>query len=408
MNILGYDFGLYLSHYLHLAEEGNSIRYYTPWQSGFPKFENFAIGAGFNRIKKVLYFFEHVKWADMITCFDVGTGDLVSHLREHGYVVLGNGREGEDLEQNRWKLKQLMKQLGLPVQHTARIQGTNGLRDYLKKNPHKFVKVDIFRGSEGMESFKAESLEDVELRIDRIETDLGPYKDIYQFIVEDEIEDAVEPGWDLWFNGNEFVKPYLYAWEFQKASYLGKFVEEMPKPLQTVADKLAPYLRSIDYRGPISTEVRVTKDGTPYLIDICSRLPAPCSAVYSIAIKNYTELLYNVATKRKVRIEPTAQYVSIYPFETETAKKNWVKLNFDSGDKTVALQHTSKVNGSYYAVPGSETVLVLCAVGNTISEVKSKLEKNSEGLDADGLNKNMSLDNLWKELDKASDYGLSI
>jgi len=215
----------------------------------------------------------------------------------------------------------------------------------LAKNKNKYVKVDIFRGTEGLESFYAKDLDSVKLRIDLIDVALGPWKDKYRFIVEDNIEDATEPGWDLWFNGREFVKPYLYAWEFKKSSYFGKFVEEMPKPLQVVADKLAPYLASIDYRGPISTEIRVTKDQTPYLIDVCSRLPAPCSAVYSVAIKNYTELVYKVATRQKVRIQNRAPYVGILPLETQMAEKSWVKLEFDEKLKdTVKIRMATKVD----------------------------------------------------------------
>lgn len=346
----------------------------------------------------------------MITCFDVGTGDIVSHLREEGYTVLGNGREGEDLEQNRWKLKNLMKELGLPVQHTIRIQGVTRLREFLSKNPDKFVKVDIFRGSEGMESFKADNLENVELRLDRIEVALGPYKEKYQFIVEDDIGEAIEPGWDLWFNGEEFIKPYLYAYEFHKGAYIGKFVEKMPKPCQMVADKLAPYLKHIDYRGPISTEMRVTKDGTPYLIDICSRLPAPCSAVYSQAIKNYTELIYKVATKQKTTIEVNAPYVGIIPLEAKDAKKNWNKIIFDpSIRKELQFNQTSKVDGSYYSVPGEEEIVViLSAIGNSIEEIKNKLESNMDKVDCDGMNKDVSLDGLWKELEKVKEFNLQL
>lgn len=408
MKILGWDYGTYLSHYIHLAEEGNEVKYYTNWQSGFPHFENFAIGAGFDNIQKVLYFFQHVKWADLITFFEVGTGDIVSHLREKGYTVLGNGREGEDLEQNRWKLKELIKKLGLPIQHCLKVNGTSELRKYLKSNKDKFVKVDIFRGSEGMESFHAESLEDVDQRIDRIEVALGPYKDKYQFIVEDSISDAVEPGFDLWFNGKDFIKPYLYDFEFPKSNFLGRFTDQMPKPLQTVADALVPYLRSIDYRGPLSSEVRITKDGTPYLIDICSRLPSPCSATYNY-IKNYTELLYKVATKQDVKIEVDDEYVGSLPLISEQAEEYWTRLNVDPKiTKDVSFKWASKVNGSYYSVPDNDMVMVLSASGKSPQEVKNKLQKNLDLVDSDGLNKKVSLDEMLDEWKKVNDFGLTI
>lgn len=404
MKILGYDFGLSLEHFVKLASEGNEVRLYTPWQTAFPKFENFAVGLGIEGIQKVLYFFDHVNWADLIVFFDLGAGDLVSYLRDKGYTVFGAGREGEELEQNRWHLKQIMKEIGLPLQNSVRIKGISELREYLKKNQNKYVKIDIFRGD--IDSFSAKDYDSVKLEINKDEVALGPFSEEYQFVVEDYIE-GTEPGFDLFFNGREFIKPYLWGIEFQKSAYLGHYVNELPKSLKLVAEKLTPYLQKIDYRGPMSSEVRLTKEGKSYLIDVCSRLPYPLSAVYTESIQNYTEVIYKTAKAQPVEIKVVSPYVAVLPLTSMRAEKEWVKLNFDPKLRDlVKIRCAAKVNDSYYAVKGMEVVYVLVATGDTIEEVKEKLEKTVEQVDALGLATDISLDPLYKEIEEAKRFGL--
>jgi len=407
MKILGYDVGnLSLEHFVKLIQEGNEVKVFSPWVEGFPHFEKFAPGLGLDGIQKVLYFFDHVNWADLIVFFDIGAGDLVSFLRDKGYTVFGAGRKGEELEQNRWYLKQVVKEIGLPLQGSVRVKGISELREYLKKNPNKYVKIDIFRGD--IESFPAKDYESVKLELNKDEVALGPFSEEYQFVVEDYIE-GIEPGFDLFFNGKEFIKPMLYGFEFQKSCYLGKYVNELPKPLKLVADKLAPYLREIDYRGPISTEIRITKEGKPYLIDICSRLPYPLSAVYTESIQNYTEVVWKIAKAQSVDLKINAPYVAVLPLTSMRAEKEWVKLNFDSKLRNlVKVRVASKVNNNYYAVKGMEVVYVLVATGKTIEEVKGKLEKTVGQVDALGLATDISLDPLLKEVEEAKEYGIDL
>jgi len=68
----------------------------------------------------------------------------------------------------------------------------------------------------------------------------------------------------------------------------------------------------------------------------------------------------------------------------------------------------TKVDKEYFAVPGLTVVFVLCAVGNSLEEVKSKLESAVDKVDADGLNKDVNLDGIFEELSKVKDYGLTI
>lgn len=405
MKVLGYDLGLSLEHFARLVRDGHEVKLYTPWQTAFPKFNDFAVGLGFDGIQKVLYFFDHVDWADLLVFFDVGNGDLVSFLRKKGYLVFGGGRKGDELEENRLYLKKIQKKLNIPIPPYVVVKGVDALRDYLAKNKDKYVKINIFRGD--IESFYAKDLDTVEIYLNELEVALGPFANQYLFVVEQAIHDAVEPGFDLFFNGKEFVKPYLYGIEFEKSCYVGRFVNILPKPLELVKVRLEEYLRSIDYRGALSTEIRITKDGRPYLIDVCSRLPYPLSAIYTEAISNYSELIYKVARGEEVRIVPTSEYVACLPLSSTAASTSWLKLDFDPKlRKYVKMRLACKTNNSYYSVKGMEVVYVLVAVGSNLDEVKKILENVKEKVDARGLITDTSLEPLYQEVEKARKFGI--
>lgn len=387
--ILVYDYGLFEVHALALAQAGASVRYFTPWAAAFSQFEYYAPGLGYEDegLEKVYYFWENVDWAEMIFCPDVGPGDIMEYLRKHtnkpifGAAISEQG--GNRMEQERWFTRQAQKKLGLPTQETVRIKGIPKLREYLKTHPNKYVKLDKFRSE--IESFEAKNYEEVKLYLDEIEVALGPFNETHEYVVEPFIE-GVEPGFDCFFNGKDWVKPYLWGIEQSKAAYLGKFVEKLPTPLQLIADKLKPLLREIDYRGAFSSEARVTKDGTPYLIDVCCRFPAPLSAAYSLVMENFPEIIWKVASGEDVRIKNSARYVAAAPLGTKHAEKHYVKLDFPENlSKYIKLRVSAKVKGNYYGVKGTEVVFILCAAGDEYPKLIETIEALSKKVDTFGL-----------------------
>jgi len=408
LNILVYDFGLALEHALRLARDGHNVTYFTPWARGFPRFEDYAPGLGYEDVglKKTLYFFEEIPKNDLIVFFDVGAGDLCQFLRQNLDIPVYGAGEGEKLENHRILMRRLQKKIGLPTQYTVEIKGIPMLRKYLERNPNKFVKLDIFRGD--VESFYAKTYDDVELYLDEIEVALGPFNEIYEFMVEDFIE-GIEPGFDLFFNGKDWVKPYLWGVEQNKSCYVGKYVDTLPEPLQLIADKLKPILQKIDYRGALSTEVRVDKNKTPYLIDVCARLPFPLSAVYTESIRNYSEVIYKVAKSEDVKLDVAGKYVVAVPLSTKHADTHWVKLIFDEKyKKFIKTRISAKVDGNYYAVKGMDTVFVLVAVGDDYHKLIKIMEALVEKVDAFGLNTD-TISGLYKideVLQKYDKYGM--
>ena len=263
--VLIWDTGLSLEHAIKLSEKFQ-VLYFTPWVEAFPKFESFAPGVGMEGINKVLNYFDHIEEADWFMFPDIGAGDLCAYLKKTTNKPVYGAGKGEILEENREAARQWQRRLGLKTQATKLVTGISELRKELKKSGHCYVKLDIFRGD--IDSFEVENVDSVEQTLDRIANVFGPFKEKYNFIIEDYIE-GLEPGLDLFFNGQRFLQPYLWGFEHAKGPYCGVYTNQLPFVFQKVLDKLTPLLRKLDYRGAISLEFRVPNKNDAYIIDFC-------------------------------------------------------------------------------------------------------------------------------------------
>lgn len=412
-----FDYGLSIEHSLALAHAGADCHYFTPWSTAYSQFEAYAPGLGYESegLHKELYWWDIVPDMDFFFVPDVGPGDMAEYLRKTtGKPVFGSAispgntklQGGNRLEQQRYFMRTLQKELGMPTQETEQITGIPNLRKYLQKNPNKFVKLDKFRSD--MESFQAKSYEEVELYLNEIEVTLGPFSETYEFSVESFIE-GIEPGFDCLFTNGDWVRPYLWGVEQSKSCYIGKFVDTLPKPLELIANKLKPYLAKIDYRGALSIECRITKDGTPYLIDICTRFPYPLSAVYTLAMENYAEVIWKVGAGETVKVNPIGTYCAIVPLVTNHADKHYVKLIFpEQYRKYIKTRVSAKVKGEYYGIKGTNVVFVLCVAGNDWEKLIPGLEALSKKVDTLFLNLDeiSGLHRIHDVIQKYSEYGM--
>lgn len=409
LKVLVWDTGISFTHALRMAEDGHKVKYYTPWQTSYPKFEDYAPGLGFESdgLQKVMEFFPYVDESDLIVCFDVGAGALLDYLRSKKKVCFGSSLKGDKLENDREFVRKLQSKIGLAVQKTEVIQGIPKLREYLKKNPDKYVKLNIFRAD--MESFYAKSYEEVEGYLDHLEVALGPHNETYNFMVEDKIEGA-EPGFDMFFNGKEWIKPMLWGIEQSKESYVGVYMDELPKPLTEIADALKTVLAKIDYRGAMSVEARLPKNGRPYLIDICSRYPFPLSAGYTHCIKNYSEVIWKIAQGKEVKIETLGKYFVAMPIYSSEGEEHYVKITIpEKYRKFIKLRTATKVHGQIYGVKNSKVIAVASACGNDYHKLIKAVIKLSEQVSAFKVSDEAkaSLGKIEKTIEGLGEYGLT-
>ena len=395
---------------LGLTKDGNEVKYYTNYPSTAPEFHEYAAGMGFEGMEKIKYFFDHVESADCIANFDVGLNDQIAFLRKMypNKSIFGSGN-GCKLEDSRWGFKKILKSVGLQVGKAERVMGITALVNCLKDKKDVFVKIDVFRGL--VESFYAKDFKSVELLITQIAQKLGPFKDTFQFIVEESIPAKSEIGYDGFFNGEDYVYPCLTGIEMSKNGYIAKVTDEMVSPIKASMDALKPVLQQVDWRGCISTEERIVSQKEHYIIDICARSPSPLGVLYPQFILNWPEVVYKIGLKQEVRLDIAHKYVGTFALTSHHAENEWLELNIDEKDRgNVKLLMAAKNNGRYYAVPGEKKVIVLIAGGGTVDQVITTLKKYAKKVSAYGLHSDEieSIDKIHQEIANAKSVGILI
>ncbi len=345
------DNGLFVS-FARMLSRGFKKTYYhcAPWRQSFPKSQQLRVGSGFDDIEHIRYPLLKADEIDLWVFLDLYHSDLQCYLEDHGARVWG-ARRGEELELHRWEFKQYLKKIGLPVQPIEHIVGFDKLREYLKTAKNKFVKTDI-RGD--FETFRHDSYELSEPRLDELEHCLGPTKMDYEFVVEDEIPNAVEVGYDGFTVDGGWPSHAMMGYEVKDCGMIGVALayDKLASPVRTVNTALVKTLKAYNYRGFISTEIRYTKDGKPYFIDPCCRLGTPSNELLQELFEGWPQVLWDgsvgVLTSPKVK----AKFCVMAVITSEWAVTDWQALHYPAAlDEFVKLRFHTRIKGKDYVAP---------------------------------------------------------
>lgn len=378
------DNGLFLHVATKLAETGADVYYWTPWINAFPKSNATLAGDGIPGIERVKYLEDHED-ADLFVFPDVMFGPIQVRLANAGKRVWG-GRMGEEFELDRWKTKHLLKSWNMPVNETHRIIGMDGLRRFLQEREERgpwWIKTSLYRGD--FETFKADSYEDVETKLDEVQSKLGKKASIYPFIVERNIEAITEVGFDGYnidgqFPGDDDFS--MFGNEVKDVGYIGiaKPYGEFPAPVRWVNKMVAPYMKAKQYRGFFSSEIRCTEenqfeDGEPqpfedfevvwhdgpkvpgdtmyaFLTDPCCRMASPPGEAYIEWAHNWPEIIWNGAEGKFVAVDPVAKYAVEIMLHSSFADGNWQPIRFpEELTPYVKLRNCAIIDGIHYSVP---------------------------------------------------------
>ena len=393
-----------------LVKDFKKVLYFCEWkQGGFPLMNQYYIGKGIPGVISVEDMFEFVDETDLFIFTDILQGDLQKYLEFKGKLVYGS-RNGEILEMNRIKLKETLTQIGLPVGPHQNIQGLENLRLYLKSHPKQWIKINTFRGT--TETFFAENAELIEPYLVDLENKIGPLKDVLFFIVEDELPKAIESGIDTYTVDGLIPKYVMSGIEVKNKCYLSKINEynKLPKELTIVNNKLAPIFKQYGYKGWFSTEVRITEDYTPYLIDATCRSPWPPSNLIWLQYKNLADIYYQTASG--VLVEPV--YTEEYGCELEICSKwsktNWTEITFPPQFRdNVKLYSLTMINNRYWIVPGFDVVGSVVATGKSLEEAIARCKYIAEqvkGIDIEIHD--YTIEKALKRVEELNKLGLNI
>lgn len=381
-SILIYDFGLFSSLAERLARDFGQVGYFVPHETSFSDGREYVLGMGLKGVTRVHQWDDAVDDYDLLCFPDVLCGDLQEYYRRAGYTVWGAGYGGE-LELLRWKTKQRLHQLGLPVNQCVKVLGTEALRDYLKSHDDQFVKVSTFRGLG--ETWHAVNYTLACGYIDEFEAKYGAMKLITEFIVESAIPDCEEIGYDGYCIDGKFPATSVWGVEKKDEAYFGKVVsqDDLPPGAQRINDALASVLAEFKYRQFFSTEIR-EKNGQPYLIDITARMASPGGEVYTELYGNLAEIIWQGA--RGVLVEPefTGQYGAQILLNSKWAEEHWMPVQFPEEIRPwVKLYNHCRIEGVDYTVPQlarMKQVGSVVAIGDDPEEVCETCKERAEAV----------------------------
>jgi hypothetical protein len=395
-----------------LAKYFGKVYYYNPWQNSFPTSNELLIGSGLAGIQKIYDFFDIIHDVDLFVFPDVYCGGIQVHLEELGKRVWGS-RKGEELEIYRDKSKEHLKSLGLPVGKYEVVIGMESLRKYLKQHADQFVKINVTRGD--TETFYAENYKLIEPKLDQLEHSLGAMKYSKKFIVEENIRDAVETGYDGYTIDGQFPTKGIYGVEIKDKGYIAivQDYNRFPEEIRGFNDVIADTLSRYHYRNFFSTELRIVKDKTAYCIDPCTRAGSPPSEIYIDMFKNLPDILWFGAEGRCIDFETDYKFGVELLIHSRFADDNWQAIQFpESIRDNVKLRDLTMINNNYYVIPQGNHVPEIgsvVALGNTLEETVDKLKDIVEQVKSYDLGMFPDvIEEAQKEINRLKDWGINL
>lgn len=365
------DCGLFVSFARKIAPAFKKCYYFNPWVCSFPTSKMLAVGEGFDELHKLKFPLAKADEIDLWVFLDLNMSDLQCYLESNGARVWGC-RHGEELELHRWEFKQYLKKLNLPVNGCELIRGLAPLREHLKRVKNKFIKTSLVRGD--FETFRHDSYELTEPRLDELEHILGPLKGEYEFIVEDEIPGAVEVGYDGYTIDGQYPSHAMLAYEVKDCGMIGvtKEYDKLSTPVKDVNKAISATLKGYNYRGFLSTEIRYTKEKKPYFIDPCCRLGTPSNELLQELFDGWPKVLWEGAEGRLVSPKPVARYGVLAAIRSEYAVENWMSIHYPKGlDEFVKLRYHCRIGDCNYVIPqpiGLPDLGYVVGTGSTLLE----------------------------------------
>lgn len=371
--------GICLPFAIRLARDYGRVLYFNEWESAFSVSKDNRIGEGFDDIEKVDDFDECVDDADIIVFPFCTRAAKQVRLENQGKRVWGS-RYGSEIELDRMMANKLFTKLDIPSPTMVKIKGVDKLKQHLKENDDKYIKISRFRGNR--ETFHHETYELSESVLDDFAHELGGEKDLFEFIVCDPIDSDCEVGYDGFCIDGQFPSTTLFGYECKDACYAGH-VRKMDNMSPLVTDapkKLAPYLKKEGYRNFFHLEHRIDKKKTPFLTDVTCRQAIPPGELYIEMCSNISEIVWFGSDGELKEPEWEAKYgVQVIIKSSWAGEDKWQGVSFpDSIKRWVKLHFAMKAGDTYHIIPRYDLmneIGCVVAIGDTLDEAIEKAEK---------------------------------
>lgn len=387
-----------------LATQFERVLYYRRWESSFPTKNDLMIGTGYDTFECVESIWDVVNDVDIFVFPDIGFEAEQSYLKSIGKNIFG-AIEGSELEQDREKCKEILKEVGLQVQPWRVIKGIKKLRKYLEQHDDCFVKISRLRGIG--ETYGGKPYHLLKGEVDEVEFKLGVYSEHQEFIVEDEIPNAIEMGYDGYTISGEYPSKAVVGIEVKDAGYIGavKPYSQFPKQVTEPNRLLAPYFKKHGYNSFYSSEVRSLSEKIYFLIDPTCRMASPAGECYLHLFDNLGDIIEAGSEGVLVQPKTSKRFAAQAILSCSNAEERQVPIDIDPKIRQfVMLYHSAKVDDYEVVLPTDAKMAEIgscIGLGNTIDEAINNCIKHCGMIDAVKLkNRSDSLVEAKSELQK--------
>lgn len=408
------DSGGYPEIAIELAKYFGTVYYFMEWREPFPTYHKRVVGTGIPNVTRIYNLDDYKNSVDFWYFTDLFYGAMASKLRDEGQIVFGAGK-GEELELDRKKFKDMMNEMGMPVNEYVELIGVTNLENYLKENPDVYVKLNAdMRGH--LESSHCETYELFKPVLDSLRHNLGWDSETAEFLVEKPIRPAIEYGYDGSFNGHAYPNKTTFGIEIKDTSYGCVVVdyERLPKPVKEYNEKFKPILESYDYRGFIGNEIRHQIKGEAFLIDIYCRQGQPPTSLQIRLIDNFGQFAFDTALGRNVNMQYKFKYGVQLVIKSDWARTEPQAIYFPPEFADfISIKNLAIKDGVWYYVPQTgcemEEIGACIGMGETFKEAKKQCIKIAESIKGYGIKINMdALEEAQSEIDKLKTIGINI
>lgn len=379
LKVLFIDTNLGIDHALRFAEDGHQVYIFQTGLSAFPTIDQYITGYGMHPNLSVIEDLGKVlPNVDLIVILDNIYPYFTDYLRSKGKSVFGPSNLLTTLELNKTQAYYQLKELGIGVPDGEIVYGIQNLVEFIKKNEDGktkfFVKINKIRGN--IETFFVKSHTEVLPILSQAR--LGPFLNDLEFLVQFE-ENGIEIGADAIVCPNGVCLPLSYTIEEKGCGNVAVW-QSQSDFLTEFYNKIMPLVKDDDYRCFLCVEGFF--NGKEFrVIDITSRYPYPVSSLYPKFIKNYCEVIYNVANNNPIPIEidkenPYLAELTVYTIDSNLWRPIYVNhpqlVNFHSDG--IGFRKVIKYNDLYWFVPGDNLVYTLNAKGNSLNQTIDKIK----------------------------------
>lgn len=406
-----YDFGTFVGMAERLAKDFGRVLYFSPWASSFPSKKLSMIGYGLVEVERVDNFWDYIDEVDLFCFPDILSSDIQVHLRNIGKRVWGSFK-GEELETDRVGIRELMTKLGLPVAKYEVIKGIDNLRLYLKEHNNVWVKVSIFRE---WETFKSINYKYIEWKLNEIEQILGSVKTITEFLVEEDLPNKAEIGYDGYCIDGKYPSKSIFGLEIKDCAYVSIFKDykDFPKQVTDFNERISDLMKECGYRNFFSTEVRVGKDGKGYMTDAACRNGSPPNELMQYTFQNFSDIVWEGSGGKVIDPIPENKYSAEVIIHCNWAERNWLPVQYPKKFKdNLKFRNVTAIDGQHYIVPqyvGLPEIGAITTTGKTLDEAMGKIEEIADEIKGYYIEVPVDgLDKAKKEIEKLKSFGIDM